>query len=214
MRLCLALILTLFTTALARADDSFTQSLTPDDFQATGLAKLTPEERARLDALVRALQAGTLTRAKVEAAREVREQAKAEVKAEVVEQVKAEVREQVKAEYKAEVAKDSQKKASSGGFLSSFKVLLKPGTVIEYTTLDEAIVPPFNGWRKGSIFLLTNGQRWIVSDNDAYWAPTSNQPVRVHIVPGSMGSFFMEIDHGGRPRVKFLDNVKQAAPAK
>jgi hypothetical protein len=93
------------------------------------------------------------------------------------------------------------------------KVMLLPGTTIEYTTLDATIPPPFHGWSTGTIITLTNGQRWVVTDDGRYWSPTINHPVAVKIVPGSLGSFFMEIDHGGRPRVKFAGNAAPVPPA-
>ena len=133
------------------------------------------------------------------------------MKAEVTEQVKAEVTEKVKAEDK----KEAEKQASSGSILNRVKVMLTPGTQVEYTTLDATLVPPFHGWQKGTVFTLSNGQRWMASDNDSYWAPLTNQPLHVRIVPGALGSFFMEIEHGGRPRVKFIGGATPAAaPAK
>ena len=39
----LLLVLGLSSAVLAKADDSFTKSLNPEDFQAAGLGKLTPE---------------------------------------------------------------------------------------------------------------------------------------------------------------------------
>ena len=38
--------------------------------------------------------------------------------------------------------------------------------------------------------------------------------VPVHIFPGSMGSFFMDIQGGGRPRVKFLSSILVMPPVK
>ena len=81
---------------------------------------------------------------------------------------------------------------------------------IEYTTLDATLVGAFHGWQNGTILTLANGQRWVVVDDDRYWAPSSGKPVHVRIVPGILGSFFMEIEKGGRPRVRFLGNA--AAP--
>lgn len=42
------------TLALSAAEPGFTGGLSPEDFAAAGLGKLTPEERAKLDALVAA----------------------------------------------------------------------------------------------------------------------------------------------------------------
>jgi hypothetical protein len=190
-RLCLLLVL--LGVEAARADDSFTKSLTPTDFEAAGLGKLTPDELAKLDALVRGQQTGAVAKAKEETTKAVA----------------ATVRQQVQAEDR----KASQPKASSPGFIDRMKVILKPGTEIEYTTLDSTLVGPFRGWHRGTVFTLANGQTWVVTDTDDYWAPT-DKPVHVRIVPGTLGSFFMEIEGGGRPRVKFMGTSAAAkAPA-
>jgi hypothetical protein len=196
----LALILAALLAVAARADDSFTKGLSPDDFKAAGLDKLTAGELAKLDALVRGEKTGA-------AARATEETTKA-VTAKVTETVTAAVRQQVQAESK----KAAQKAAASASIIDRMKVVLKPGTEIEYTTLDAVLVGPFHGWEKGTILTLTNGQRWVVSDDGRYWVASTDKPVHVRIVPGMMGSFFMEIEHGGRPRVKFLGNAA-AAPA-
>jgi hypothetical protein len=194
-RLTLALALTVAFACSARADEPFWKKLTPEEFAAAGLQKLTPEELANLDAVVHGQQVGAVSKAKEETAKAVTES----------------VRQQVQAEDK----KEAQKQASPG-FIDRMKVMLKPGTEIEYTTLDAELLPPFNGWQKGTVFNLSNGQRWVATDNDSYWAPLTHKPVHVHILPGSLGSFFMEIEGGGRPRVKFLGSsapVQVADPA-
>jgi len=182
----LTLICALLGGSAVRADDSFTKSLGPAEFKAAGLGKLSPDELARLDELVRARQSGTA----------------AKVKEETTKAVTEEVRQQVQAEDR----KSAQKQASAG-IIDRVKVLLRPGTEIEYATLDAALATPFYGWRKGTVFTLTNGQRWVVTDDDRYWAPAPGKTVHVRIVPGSLGSFFMDIEDGGRPRVKFLGNT-------
>ncbi|HTU00917.1 MAG TPA: hypothetical protein VMG58_03840 [Candidatus Sulfotelmatobacter sp.] len=183
----LTLICAFIGGTAVRADDSFTKGLTPSDFQAAGLGKLTPEELARLDGLVRARQSGTV----------------AKVKEETTKAVTEDVRRQVQAEDR----KAAQKQAASAGLVDRMKVLLRPGTEIEYATLDAALAYPFYGWRKGTVFTLTNGQRWVVTDEDRYWAPAPGKTVHVRIIPGALGSFFMDIEDGGRPRVKFLGNT-------
>jgi hypothetical protein len=195
----LTLFLALALAPAAVAQDSFTKSLSPADFQAAGLNKLTPAELAALDALVQGKQTGAVAKAKEE------------TKIETTKVVTEQVRQQVKAEDFQEAQK--KEKASSAGIIERLKVVLKPGTEIAYTTLDAKIVPPFRGWEKGTVFTLTNGQRWVVSDDGAYWSPRKDTPVPVRIEPGALGSFFMEIEKGGRPRVKFLDNLGALPPA-
>jgi hypothetical protein len=189
MKPLLYLVLALASVSAARADDSFTKALSPADFQSAGLGKLTPEELARLDLLVRSRETGEVAKATADTAQKVA----------------ASVREQVQAE---------DKKQQSAGFLEKWKVRLRPGTEIEYSTLDSAIVDihESNFGKGGAVFTLANGQRWR-TDEDDDWPSTKAGPVKVHIIPGSMGSFFMEIEHGGRPRVKFIGTTAPAQPA-
>jgi hypothetical protein len=190
----LILILAILCVGTVRADDSFTKALTPEDFQAAGLNKLTPDELAKLDALIRGEKAGAVAKAKEETAKAVT--------ATVTASVAATVRQEVQAEDK----KAAEKKAASASILERMKVVLKPGTEIEYTTLDAELIPPFHGWEKDTILRLTNGQRWVVVEDARYWASLTYKPVHVRVVPGILGSFFMEIENGGRPRVRFLGN--------
>jgi len=214
MLLRFTLICAFLGGGVARAQDSFTKSLTPAEFEAAGLGKLTPEELARLDALVHAQQTGAVSKAKEETtkvvAAAVREETAKTVAAQVREETTKTVTEEVRAQVQAEDQKAAQKQAKSASFIDRFKVVLKPGTEIEYTTLDATLAAPFHGWEEGTIFTLTNGQRWKVIDDDRYWAPATGKPVHVRIVPGILNGFFMEIENGGRPRVQFLGNV--AAP--
>jgi hypothetical protein len=204
----LTLLLAFAVAAGARADDSFTKALSPDDFKAAGLDKLTPEELAKLDALIRGEKTVAVAKATEETTQvvtaKVTEQVTAQVTAQVAQQVAAQVTEKVRKEVQAE---DKKKEASEGFLAKVKKVVISPGTEIQYTDLDAELVPGFHGWHKDTVLTLTNGQQWVVTDGDSYWADRRNTPVKVRIVPGILGSFFMEIDHGGRPRVRFLSNI-------
>ena len=175
--------------ATARADDSFSGGLSPADFQAAGLGKLTPEELARLDQLVRGQQTGAVAKATEETTKKVT----------------STVREQVQAE---------DRKQQPEGFIERMKVRLKPGTEIEYSTLDSTLssIVEFNFGKGGTVFTLANGQRWRTDDDDD-WPSLKRGVIHVRIVPGSLGSFFMEIEHGGRPKVRFAGNTTPAPPA-
>jgi len=165
----------------ARADD-FSKTLAPEDFAAAGLAKLTPEELARLDALVQAQRSGEVAKVREETAVKVREETVAKVRAEVA----------------------AEKPEHAGGLLSRVRVMLTPGTQIDYAEVETAIKGPFRGYEKGSLIRLANGQIWQVTDG-SYWAPKKDEdkPRKVVIQPGTFGSFFLKIEDGGRPRVKF-----------
>ncbi len=187
----LILALALMLAVSARAQDSFTRSLPLADFQAAGLGKLSPDELSRLDALVRGRQAGAVSKATEETTRKV----------------EATVREQVHAEDRA--AAQGQ---ASAGIIDRMKVILKPGTEVDYTTLDAMIPSGYSGWHTGSVFTLTNGQQWTVTESGEDYTTPTGRPVRVKIIPGSMGSFFMEIEGAGRVRVKFRGNVNPSPP--
>ena len=82
LTLVLTLVLALVLAASARAEDSFTKGLSPADFEAAGLSKLTPEELARLDALVRGQQTGAVKKATEETAKAVSASVREQVQAE------------------------------------------------------------------------------------------------------------------------------------
>lgn len=176
------LVLLLVFAGRMRADEGFTQKLTPDEFAQAGLGKLTPQELAALNALVHAHEAGAVAVAQVETTRSV------------TAQVKAEDRQQVQ-------------KQANDGFLERVKVLLKPGTEIEYTELDAAIPPGFLGFERGTVITLDNGQRWkVVDDTNDYFRKTT-QPLKVRITAGKLGGFWMDIATSLRPQVKFVGNT-------
>ncbi len=154
----------------------FSQRLTAEEFAAAGLDRLTSEQLAQLDALVNREKSGELAR----------------------------VREETSQQVKAEIAA-AEKKNESGSLLDRLRVVLTPGTDIEYAAVETAIEGPFRGYKKGDVLRLANGQRWQVIDGD-FWAPakTANKPRKVVIEPGSFGSFFLAIEDGGRPRVKIV----------
>ncbi len=179
----LPIVLLLACAAWARAEDSFTKGLSAADFQAAGLSKLSPEELARLDALIAGNQAGAVAKA--------------------TEETKKAVTETVRKEERAAAKKES----ATAALIDKFKVVLKPGTEIDYTTLDATLPAGYSGWEKGQVFTLTNGQQWAAVEEGGDYETPTGKPVAVRIVPGSMGSFFMEIEHGGRVRVKFRGTI-------
>jgi hypothetical protein len=74
---------------------------------------------------------------------------------------------------------------------------------VEYETVETALVGDFSGWSVGTLFTLSNGQRWRVV-NGSYVAPKDSTPRKVRIVPGVLGSFFLEIEGiRSRPKVAF-----------
>src|SRR5205814_1769197 len=113
------------------------------DFAAAGLAKLSAEELARLDALVRDFKSGALEESRRAAAAAESARVQAEERA-------------LKAEAQARVAEPATKK-SGGGFLNRAKVILTPGTEIEYETVETRLVGKFIGWEgRRTTFTLEN----------------------------------------------------------
>ncbi|MBL9204361.1 MAG: hypothetical protein JNN01_04705 [Opitutaceae bacterium] len=182
------------------AETPFTRQLTPEEFAAAGLGKLTPAEREKLDALISRRGKDDLSQAREEAARAKAERIAAERKA-------AEAA--ARAEALAAAPKptppptaSSDASAAKPGWLS--KITLKPGTAVEYETVETELVGPFAGWSPGTVFSLANGQRWRVVGS-SYVTPKDPAPRKVRIVPGMLGSFFLEIEGvRSRPKVAFV----------
>lgn len=145
--------------------DTFTQALRADDFKAAGLGKLSAEELARLNGLVRDYKNGALAEAK---------------------------REVALAAAKIPVVVEPAKKAESG-MLAKAKVLLTPGTEIEYATVESRIAGDFKGWEGRAVLTLENGQRWQIANGGLYSTPPIPSP-KVKIVPASLGGFWMTIE--------------------
>lgn len=145
--------------------DTFTQALRADDFAAAGLGKLSAEELARLNGLVRDYKNGALAEAKREVAVAV-----------------------VTSAASAEPAKKAE-----GGLLAKAKVLLTPGTEVEYATVESRIAGDFVGWEGRAVLKLENGQRWQIANGGFYSTPPIPNP-KVKIVPASLGGFWMTIE--------------------
>src|SRR4051812_5206818 len=110
--------------ALPAAEDVFSKTVRAEEFSAAGLGKLAPQELARLDALVRDYKSGALLAARRDAETAAQARAAAEARA-------------VQAEAKAENA--AREKKNEPGLLSKAKVMLTPGTKVEYETTESRI---------------------------------------------------------------------------
>lgn len=207
--------------ALGLAAEPFSRQVTPEEFRAAGLDKLSRAELARLDALIQGYRPASADRTaptppplasvpaptplpaaqkkeifEPEAASRI---AAAEARARQAEQEAAAAREA------ARMAKVEQKKAEEGILTKAKRVLLSPGTEIMYEKVETQLTGPFRGYEPGTVLTLSNGQRWAVVDGQ-FWGPRSeeNRTRRVIIEPGVLGSFFLRIEGAGRPKVKFL----------
>jgi biotin carboxyl carrier protein len=190
-----ASVLLLGLVALRSAEPAFSGAVSPEDFAAAGLGRLTPAELARLDALVRDYRSGALERARREAESVARASAAAQAAREAAEQ------RATQAEARARAAENAARQAE-GGLLARAKVLLTPGTQVEYSTVESRLVGDFLGWEGRTLFTLENGQRWQSAGEAVYISPPIRSPA-VRIVPGALGSFWLVVE-GVKPRVKVV----------
>jgi hypothetical protein len=173
----------------ARAQEKFSQAVRPEDWATAGLTKLSPEEWARLDALVEAYKSGVMAAARAEVAAAAAARAVAEKKA-------------ARAEAEVVATKAAAPKPAGEGFLAKAKVLLSPGTEIEYATVASRIAGDFSGWEGRAVLTLENGQRWQIANGGTYTTPVLPSP-NVKIVPANLGGFWLTIE-GVANRVKVL----------
>jgi hypothetical protein len=186
------------------AADGFLQTLTPEERAATGLQKLSPEELARLAAVVERYKTGevAVVQQRVEEVRQAAEQKVASVQQEAETKIAA-----AEAKVKQAATKAAEVPAAP---VATDK---KPGWLKALITLDKVAKQPdsndaietrfagdFKGWRRGTVFNLANGQRWQADSSEDYVTPPSKTP-KVRIYPGMLGTFWMEIE-GVRPRVR------------
>ncbi|MBX3736955.1 MAG: hypothetical protein KF715_09720 [Candidatus Didemnitutus sp.] len=188
MKRSLFALLFLAVAVLVRAEEAdFSRSLLPADFKAAGLDRLSPEERRKLDQLVRIFMGAEVTSAQksVAAALEAKRTAEAEAK---VAQQQARV---AKEEAQAAKIQATEAKASDRGFLAKAKVLLVPGTKIEYAEIRSTIQGAFEGWDGKTVFPLANGQRWQITNSDERYFVRPQENVEVQIRPAALGGFWM-----------------------
>jgi hypothetical protein len=200
-RLVLGLIwlagaLALTATAADTAGD-FTKTMTPEEAAATGLGKLTPAELARLKAIVERYKSGEVAVVQVQA--EAKVTAVTQEAQQKVAAAEAKVKE---AETKAVKAEREAVKKSEGSLWAKAKVLLAPGTEVEYSTTESRIVGDFDGWEGRAVFVLENGQHWKVANGGSYTTPVIHNPA-VKIAPSKVGGFWMTIE-GVRTPVKVV----------
>ena len=139
--------------------------------------QLTPEERqaAGIESLT-AEQQAALDRAATRFAREGARQAREEAKIEARKEAKSEAKAEVKAE------------ASAG-------VGFNPRTGDD-EVIRTRIAGKFNGWSKGTMFQLQNGQSWMAEAGDPRWFPTKMDP-EVELRPAGFGSWKLFLVDGG-----------------
>jgi hypothetical protein len=193
-----ALVFLAVAVFVRAGEAGFSQALSPEEFQAAGLDRLSPEQRRKLDQLVQAFKEGQVTAAQKSAAGalEAKRTAEAEARA-----AKEEAR---VAKEEARAAK-TEAKTSDRGFLAKAKVLLVPGTKIEYAEIRSTVQGTFEGWSGKTIFRLANGQRWQVVNSDDRYFVRPQENVEAVISPAVLGGYWMSFPaFDARVRVKLL----------
>jgi len=184
----------------AAAEENFSAAVRPEEFAAAGLAKLSPAELARLDALVRDYKSGALLEARRAAEMAAQAQAAAEARAAQAETARAEAAKAEAMRVETARAEAARKTEPGPSLLAKAKVLLTPGTQIEYATVESRISGEFRGWDPATIFTLEDGSRWRVLNGSSYSTPPMPPP-KVKVVPANLGGFWMTIE-GVHPRVR------------
>ncbi|MCM2274900.1 MAG: hypothetical protein NDI75_08935 [Candidatus Didemnitutus sp.] len=202
MKLGVLSLLFVAVTAFVRAEEAdFSHAISAQEFKAAGLDRLSLEERRELDRLVQSFKHGEIAAAQKQAAGAREAQRSAEAAAAAAKQAARVAKEE------AEAAKiKAAEKTLDQGFFAKAKVLVVPGTNIEYAEIRSTINGPFEGWMGKTIFQLANGQRWqVVNHGDRYFTPPEEN-VEVQIRPAALGGFWMEVPHlRVRVRVKLID---------
>lgn len=181
-------------TSAVQAEEKFSQAVRMADFSAAGLSKLTPEELARLDALVADFKSGSLDAAK-------REVAAAEAKAA---QAQADARAAAEKADRLQ-AEQAKKEAAAAAAAAEKKTKVVAGTKVEYEPLQSRIDGTITGWERRTIFRLENGEYWQVTDNDTYFSRPIVNP-KVEITPTALGGYWMKIE-GINVRVRVMPMV-------
>lgn len=186
----------------------FLDQLPPDARVAIGVDGMTPAQLTALEAAVAryvATQGGQVATPVADSGVVAPPAVITEDLAATLQQREAEL-DRTRAELaRAKAELKTQPEEDKPSLLQRASVLLRPGTRIEYTTMESRLAEPFRGWKKGTRFRLENGQVWRVSEGE-YWSKLEPAGKAVTIEPGVGGSFFIRIE-GVRqlPRVALIE---------
>jgi hypothetical protein len=190
----------------------FSAAVSPQDFNAAGLTALTPAQLERLDMLVESYKNGALVTARRAAEEAVAAKKAAEAQVAAAEaSVQTARAEAAKAEaarleaVKAESARaEAAKAARSAGILAKAKAIFQPSPKADEVLIESTIPGKFRGWDTRQVFVLANGQRWQVANDDHYYTPATENP-RVQIRPAALSGYWMRFpDLGAEVRVRPL----------
>ncbi|HUJ44573.1 MAG TPA: hypothetical protein VLW52_13315 [Opitutaceae bacterium] len=201
MKKCLLMCGLLVFATVARPDTGFLKTLPAEDFAAAGLQKLTPDELARLEALVQQYKKGEMVdvmqqaETKAAAARQEAEKriVAAESKARAAE---AKASEAVITAGKAEAKPAAAPVKKQPGWFTALLTLKRAGEKPDKEApLESRLVGDFEGWNGRSVFNLENGTRWVQQNRtDTYiYSPRLHSP-KVKITPAAIRGYWLEIE--------------------
>jgi hypothetical protein len=210
MKKCIMIWGLLVLAATAKADPEFLKNLPAEDFTAAGLQKLTPQERAQLEALVQRFKAGGVAEERQQAeanAAATREETEKKIAAAEMAAKAAEA----KASQAALMAKEAETKVAAA------PAKKQPGWFAALLTLDRASANPekeqplvsrlegdCDGWSGRTVFTLEDGTRWRQQNSSESYvcSPVLHSP-KVKITPAMMGGFWLRIE-GINPSVRVV----------
>ena len=176
----------LFLVALAaRAADAppFSQTLSAVDKQRLGLAALSPEQLAALDASVAAYTRGEKTAAVQQAVAQAERTAEEKVQQAVKQTEQRAVEKVSQAEKKAAATavEEYKKKSEPGVIARTLDVFKRKQEEDHRVRFTAHVVGEFSGWLGGTYFPLTDGQVWRQVGTEVYELPTvQNAEVEIY----------------------------------
>jgi hypothetical protein len=163
-------------TGVSRAEERFSQTLSPADFTAAGLDQLKPDQLARLDEFARAFQARAQQKTPTAAAPQPAGQ--------------------------LQPAPGNATPAKSAG--SGVRYGIKSPKPAASAPEISRIVGTITGWKADTVFRLENGEVWTVANADRYSAPPMTNPA-VQIRPATVfGGYWMQIESLPEVRVRLV----------
>jgi hypothetical protein len=155
---------------IGRAEDArpFSRTLSPEQKARLGLAHLSPEQLAELDAAVNAYTHGQTTVAVEQATKQVERQAEVRVQ-----QAEKKAAETAVADYK--------KKQEPGVIARSLEIFKHKEEENKREKFTAHVVGQFRGWQGGTYFPLDNGQVWRQSGaENLEMPPVANAEVEIY----------------------------------
>jgi len=216
MKKCLIILGLLGLAVVARADAGFLKTLPADDFASAGLQKQTPEELARLEALVQLYKTGELS--------VMRQKAEAEASARQLAEQKILAAEQKARDAEAKAGEAARKNKETATQAEAVPGKKQPGWFAALLTLKRAGEKPakeeplvsrldgdFSGWSGRTVFKLQNGTQWVQQNKtDSYvFSPALHSP-NVKITPAALSGFWLEVEGANmKVRVEPIELLEQ-----